>query len=189
MYRTLGIDGGGGGGDARHVTLAELLTVVALVGLTLSGTLAALQQGLQAYTTGAARVEAQQNGRIALERLAREIRGAGAGGSAFDAIAVAERERIVLQRDLDGDGAISATGETITWRLADTVLRRDAGGGAQPVTNGVRSLVLEYLDARGAPTQAPAEVRTVAVTLVTEGDQGGGVGLTTLTTRVRLRNR
>lgn len=173
-----------------RVNLAELLTVLALVGLTLSGTLAALQQGQQAYTVGAARVEAQQNGRIALERLAREIRGAGAGGAAFDAIAVAERERIVLHLDLDGDGAITRRGETVTWRLAGTVLRRDAGGGAQPVVNGVRSLVLEYLDARGQPAQVPGEIRTVAITLVTEGEQGaGGAGLTMLTTRVRLRNR
>lgn len=169
------------------MNLAELLTVTALVGLTLSGTLAALQQGLQAYTVGAARVEAQQNGRIALERLAREIRGAGAGGAAFDAIAVAERERIVLQLDLDGDGAVTRRGETVTWRLAGAVLRRDAGGGAQPVVNGVRRLMLEYLDARGQPAQAPGEVRTVAITLVTEGE--GATGLTTFTTRVRLRNR
>jgi len=169
------------------MTLAELLTVTALIGLTLSGTLAALQQGQQAYTVGAARVEAQQNGRIALERLAREIRGAGTGGAVFDAIAVAERERIVLQLDLDGDGAITRRGETVTWRLADTVLRRDAGGGAQPVVNGVRRLVLEYLDARGELPQTPGEVRSVAITLVTEGE--GGTGLTTLTTRVRLRNR
>lgn len=169
------------------MTLAELLTVTALVGLTLSGTLAALEQGLQAYTAGAARVEAQQSGRIALERLAREIRGAGAGGGAFDAIAVAERERIVLQVDLDGDGAITRRGERITWRLADAVLRRDAGGGAQPVVNGVRRLALDYLDARDRPAPAPGAVRTVAITLVTEGE--GGTGLTTLTTQVRLRNR
>ena len=175
------------GATLARVNLAELLTVTALVGLTLSGTLAALQQGLQAYTVGAARVEAQQNGRIALERLTREIRGAGAGGAALDAIAVAERERIVLQLDLDGDGAITRRGETVTWRLADAVLRRDAGGGAQPVVNGVRRLVLEYLDARDQPARAPGEVRTVAITLVTEGE--GGTGLTTLTTQVRLRNR
>src|SRR3989304_1699746 len=67
------------------MSLAELLTAVALVGLVLSGMLGALQQGQQAYAIGAARVEAQQNGRIALERLTREIRAAGAGGGALRA--------------------------------------------------------------------------------------------------------
>ncbi len=172
------------------VTLAELLTAVALVGLTFSGMLTALQQGQQAYAVGAARVEAQQSARIALERLAREIRAAGAGRGAFDAIATAERERITLQFDLDGDGAITQRGEIVTWRLAAPVLRRDAGGGAQPVISGVRSLVLEYLDGRGQPTPVPGEVRTVVITLTTEGEQSGGAaGLTTLTTQVRLRNR
>jgi hypothetical protein len=47
--------------------------------------------------------------------------------------------------------------------------------------------MLEYLDARDQPAQTPGEVRSVAITLVTEGE--GGTGLTTLTTRVRLRNR
>jgi len=122
-----------------------------------------------------------------LERLATEVRNAGAGGVGFDAISVAERERIVLHVDRDGDGRTTARDETITWRLAGTVLRRDAGGGAQPIVDGVRSLVLEYLDAARRPTAVPAEVRTVVITLTTEG--AGGIGALTLTTQTRLRTR
>jgi len=160
---------------------------IALLGTVFAGTLTALEQGQRAYTIGAARVEAQQNGRFALERLASEIRNAGAGGVGFDAISVAERERIILHVDRDGDGRTTALGETITWRLAGTVLRRDAGGGAQPIVDGVRSLVLEYLDAARRPTAVPAEVRTVVITLTTEG--AGGIGALTLTTQTRLRTR
>jgi len=210
-----------------RVNLAELLVTIALLGTVFAGTLTALEQGQRAYTIGAARVEAQQNGRFALERLASEVRNAGAGGVGFDAISVAERERIILHVDRDGDGrttalaseirnagaggvgfdAISvaererivlhvdrdgdgrttARDETITWRLAGTVLRRDAGGGAQPIVDGVRSLVLEYLDAARRPTAVPAEVRTVVITLTTEG--AGGIGALTLTTQTRLRTR
>ena len=172
------------------MNLAELLVALALLGFTLSGLLLALEQGQQAYAIGAARVEAQQNGRIALERLTREIRGAGAGGADFDAISVAEPQRIVLHLDKTGDGAIGERGRTITWRLLGTVLRRDAGAGAQPVIDGVRSLALEYRDARGRSTPVPGEVRTVVITLTTTGDGGPpGAGLTTFTTQVRLRNR
>ena len=173
-----------------RMNLAELLVVLALLGLTLSGMLLALVQGRQVYAIGAARVEAQQNGRIALERLAREIRTAGAGGTGFDAISVAEPQLIVLQLDRSGDGVISQRGETITWRLDGAVLRRNAGGGAQPVINGVQSLALDYLDARGRPTRVPGEVRTVVIVLTTAADGGPpSAGLTTLTTQVRLRNR
>ena len=187
--RILDIDGGAVGGDAARVNLAELLVTLALLGLTLAGLFTCLDHGQRAYAIGAARVESQQSARIALERLAREIRGAGAGGDTFDAISVAEPERIVLQADFDGDGAADGRGETIAWRLAGAVLRRDAGGGAQPVVEGVLRLRLEYLDFASRPTSVPGEVRTVVVTLTTEGGQPGAGGATTLTTRVGLRNR
>jgi type II secretory pathway component PulJ len=175
------------GATLAGVTLTELLVAIALLSTVFAGTLAALEQGQRAYALGAARVEAQQNGRIALERLAREIRNAGAGGVGFDAISVAERERVVLHVDRDRDGRADARGEAITWRLAGTVLRRDDGGGAQPIVDGVRSLVLEYRDAAGRPTTIPGEVRTVVMTLTTEG--AGGAGGLTLTTQTRLRTR
>jgi type II secretory pathway component PulJ len=171
------------------VSLAELLVSLALVGLTLAGLFTALDAGQRAYAVGAARVESQQSARAALERLAREIRGAGAGGTAFDALSVAEPDRIVLHADLDGDGTVTGRGEAIVWRLDRPVLRRDAGGGAQPVVEGVRSLVLEYLDAAERRTSVPGEVRTVVIALTTEGRGQGSGATTTLAARVRLRNR
>lgn len=173
-----------------RVNLAELLVVLVVLGLTLSGMLTVLQHGQQAYAIGMARVESQQSGRIALERLTREIRSAGAGGTAFDAIRVAERQRLALRVDLDADGTTAARGETITWSLEGTVLRRDAGGGAQPIVDGVQQLELGYLDAGGRLTTVPGEVRTVVITLTTGPEHDvAGPGLTTLRTQVRLRNR
>ena len=169
------------------MTLAELLVSLVLLGLTLAGLFTGLDHGQRAWAIGAGQVESQQSARLALDRLAHEIRGAGAGGGAFDAILVAEPGRIVLQSDVDGDGALASPGETVTWRLSDTVLRRDAGGGGQPVVDGVRSLVLEYLDASGRVTTVPGEARTVVVTLTTAGGSAGVT--TTLATRVRVRNR
>ena len=104
---------------------------------------------------------------------------------------MAAPDTIVLQQDLDGDGVIAANGERVTWRLVGTVLRRDAGGGLQPIVNGVRSFRLTYFDAAGAPTLAPAAVRSVEVALATRPDYSvvGSTVETVLTTRVRLRNR
>jgi Tfp pilus assembly protein PilW len=178
------------------VSLADLLASLALLGLVMGATLALLSQGQQLYAQGAAHVEAQQSARIALERLAREIRQAGSGGAAaagFPAISVAERSRIVLHLDIDGDGVEAARGETVTWLLAGSVLRRNAGGGAQPIINGVRDLVLSYTDDRGAPTTVPELVRAVAIVLITEADPvSRGPARrpgTTVMTEVRLRNR
>ncbi|HEU5323181.1 MAG TPA: hypothetical protein VFX28_20410 [Methylomirabilota bacterium] len=174
------------------MTLADLLVALAVTGVLLTGALGLLEQGRRAYEVGAARVEAQQAARVALARLARDIRHAGAGG-AIAAVAVAEPQRLVLQQDLDGDGAAVAPGETVTWRLAGSVLRRDAGAGGQPVINGVRDLRLVYLDADGNPATGPADVRSVDATLTTGPDHatsagGSGVGAR-MATRVALRNR
>src|SRR5205814_4344962 len=71
------------------------------------------------------------------------------------------------------------------------ILRRDAGGGAQPIVNGVHALALTYFDAADAPTAAPAEDLSVEIVLVTRPDYSvpGSTVSTVLTTRVRLRNR
>src|SRR5688572_20163025 len=172
------------------MTLTELLVTLALVGLLATAALGLLDQGQRAWATGAARAESQQSARIALTRLASDIRAAGFGGEGFEAVLTAETERIVLQQDLDGDGVIAATGERVTWRLAGAILRRDAGGGAQPIVNGVRALELRYFDARGVATTTPADVRSVVVTLTTAAD-GARISASSATasTRVRLRNR
>jgi len=177
------------------MSLAELLVALAIIGLVLSGVFGILEQGQRLHAVGAARVESQQTARIALERLARDIRHAGEGklGAEFPAISVAEPSRIVLHFDVNGDGVITANGETVTWLVRARVLRRDAGGGAQPIINGVRDFALGYLDAQGAPTTVPADVRTVAITLTTEPDHVAADpsrrAATTVSTSVRLRNR
>jgi type II secretory pathway component PulJ len=181
--------------ECGGVQLAELLVALALTGTVMGATYAALDQGQRAYAIGAARVETQQNARIALARLAAEIRGAGAGGTEarFPAIIVAEPQRIVFQRDLNGDGVAADAGETVTWRLAGTVLRRDAGGGAQPIINGVRDLRFVYRDGAGAETIARREIRSVEIALVTIPDHARSESTveldTAVHTGVRLRNR
>jgi len=175
------------------VHLADLLVAVAIFGIVSAGTFTVLEESLRVYRVGAARAESQQSARVALERLAAEVRTAGLGpfSASFAAIAVAEPSRIVLHQDLDGNGVIADAGETIDWRLAGTTLRRDAGGGAQPIIDGVRRFSLEYQDASGNTTAIADEVRTVVITLVTEAawDLADRSIATTLSTRVRLRNR
>ena len=176
------------------MTLAELLVSTAAAGLVLAGAISVLGAGQRLHAVGAARVESQQAARVALDRLTRDVRGAGRGPrNGFDAVAAAEPQRLILQQDVDGDGAIAAPGERVTWRLDGGVLRRDAGAGGQPVVEGVLDLALQYLDGAGEPATDPPAVRSIAVTLtvgavVADRVHARGVA-TTLTTRVRLRNR
>jgi type II secretory pathway component PulJ len=175
--------------------LTDLLVALALAGLLVSGTYLLLDQGQRTYAIGAARVEVQQSTRLAVERLAAELRGAGFSRAAtrFAAVAVAEPTRVTIQHDVDGDGLVGGSGERITYLLRGQTLRRDAGGGAQPVIDGVERLEFTYFDAHRRPTTQPDAVRTVVISLSARPTHAGSAAaaavVATVTTEVRLRNR
>ena len=169
-------------------SLADLLVATAVMGVLMSATLSLLQSGFAAWGWGAGRVEAQQATRVALERMARELREAGYDptGAGIEAVLVAEPARIVFQRDLNGNGVIDPTRERVTYLLrpGETTLRRDAGGGAQPLAESVRRFALSYLDGSGAPTADPLQVASVRIEI-----EAGRVGAeATMSTMVTLRN-
>lgn len=62
--------------DTRGFTLAELLIAVAILGFMMGALFTLQRQGQQAYLTGAARVEVQQNARVALDMMIADIRSA-----------------------------------------------------------------------------------------------------------------
>jgi len=178
-----------GAPDARAgYSLVEVLVATAVTGLVMSATLSLLQSGLAAWGWGAGRIEAQQATRAALERMARELREAGYDptSAGIDAVLVAEPARVVFQGDLNGNGVIDPTRERVSYLLrpGETTLRRDAGGGAQPLAENVRRFALSYFDAAGVPTANPARVASIRI----EIEAGRGGGEATMATVVTLRN-
>jgi type II secretory pathway component PulJ len=169
--------------------LVELLVSTAVAGLLLAGLVLLLDTALRASTAGTARVEAQQAVRWALDRLSRELREAGFDprGSGLAAIEIAEPTRVRLVHDHDEDGAIDPTRERVTysWDASARILRREAGGGAQPLINDVHALTLTYLDAAGRPATAAPAVRSVRVRL----EVGARPPHAVMETEVALRNR
>ena len=178
--------------DVRHgpagYSLVDLLVALAVGGGLMASTLTLLHLGLRAWVWGAARVEAQQSARYALERLAGELREAGYDPTVagIAPVVLAEPTRVVFQRDLNGNGVVDPTRERVTYllRAGETILRRDAGGGAQPVVEGVRGFGLTYLDRAGAATTDPAAVTAVRIRLEIGGADGGVV----METQATLRN-
>lgn len=173
--------------QAGH-SLVEVLIATAVMALLMAATLSILQSGLAAYAWGSGRVEAQQAIRAALERMARELGEAGydPASAGLEAVVVAEAARVVFQRDLNGNGVIDPTHERVTYvlRAAESTLRRDAGGGAQPIAEGVRRFALAYFDDHGLPTTDPAQIASVRIELET----GKTRAEATMATRVMLRN-
>ena len=162
-------------------TLTELLVAMACVGLVLAGLTGLFISGQQSFLIGANQVEAQENVRIALQRMADEIRGAGNGpsGAAFTAIAAGQTATsVILQNDWNGNGLIepgvttnvngTPRGEQVTYSFVGTqLMRQESGvdGAAVPLVGGVQSLVFTYLGPDGAPTGVTANIRSVTVTV------------------------
>ncbi len=173
---------------AGGLSLAELLVSLAVLGLVLAGLFAILHSGLKAYGWGVGRVEAQQAARVALERMARELREAGYDprGAGIQPIVAAAPALVTFQRDLNGNGVVDPTRERVTFllRAGESVLRRDAGGGAQPIIEGVRRFGLTYFDSAGAPTTDPSRVRSVLIRV--EVGLAGPVAV--METQVSVRN-
>lgn len=170
-------------------SLVDMLVALAVGGGMLAATVTVLHLGLRAWIWGAARIEAQQAARYALERMASELREAGYDPTAagIAPVVVAESARVAFQRDINGNGVVDPTRERVTYllRAGESILRRDAGGGAQPVINGVRAFRLTYLDREGAETADPAAVIAVRVWL----EVGGAEARVVMETQATLRNR
>jgi type IV pilus assembly protein PilW len=173
----------------RGYSLADLLVALAIGGGLLASTVTLLHLGLRAWLWGAARVEAQQSARYALERMASELREAGYDPTVAGVapVVVAEPTRVAFQRDFNRNGVVDPTRERVTYllRTGETILRRDAGGGAQPVINGVRAFRLTYLDRAGAETTDPDAVIAVRIRL----EVGGAEAAVLMETQATLRNR
>lgn len=174
----------------RGFSLIETLVAMALLGLVLAATGSLLLAGHAAYAVGTARAEATQSARVALERMGSELRQAGYDpqGTRFEPILVAEPARVTLQRDLNENGIIDSTRERITYLLRGTVLRRDAGGGAQPLAEGVSGLWLTYYDRADMPTTDPSQVASVGIRIEVSRSTAFPLAPIVMGTRVRFRN-
>jgi len=144
--------------DQRGFTLTELLVVIAVLGMMLAGLVTVQMQGQQAYLIGSHRVEAQQNGRIALELMVRELR------SATSVTAIPSATDLTF---VDGNGT------TIRYWLSGPVINRTTPGVTSPLIGGVVTFNLTYFrdydgsTNTGTTTADNTLVRLVRVQLVT----------------------
>ena len=170
--------------DQRGFSLAELLIVIALLGLMLTGLLAVQMQGQKSYLIGSHRVEAQQNGRVALELMVRELRSA----QSVNAIPNATDMTFVDEN-----------GSTIQYQLTGSVINRITGGVTTPLIGGVVAFNLTYFsDYNGATntgttTAVAGNVSSVRLQLVTGTEESvasysDANQRATMEMMVRLRN-
>lgn len=199
----------------RGYTVAEALVAGAVVAFIMAGLFSMLSSGQQTYTVGTNRADAQQTGRLALERLIREARTAGhdpLATASFSAVtALAAGTGLVIRNDWNGSGAIEtnltqtvdgvAHGEQITYTFAGTTLTRQESNidaNAVTVATGISAMTIQYLDADDVAVAAPSGVNASLIRTVVLDITAQPATVTTGTatqmavrsqTRVRIRNR
>ncbi len=176
--------------NERGYTLAELLTAMAVMGLLLAGLLLTLQEGQNVYQYGAGRAEVQQNARVALDRMLRELRAATTITTStatdvkftyFDDTGT----NVTVEYNLSG---VPAAGSPVNLR------RNQTGAANQPAVliGGVSGLTITYYDINNAVTTTAANVRSVDIRLTTVPEDttiaAPNVRTAVLQGRVRVRN-
>lgn len=134
----------------KGFTLVELLIVMALSGLILTGIYSVFVAQQRAHATNTQVVQMQQNLRAALAIMERDIRMAGysPSGNADVGFAQAMEEVMQLTVDLNDDGDATDDDEDITYGLDAGAARlgrdRSDGSGMQPIARNIRSVYFAY---------------------------------------------
>jgi len=169
--------------NERGYSLAELLSAVAVLTLLLAGLLVTFQEGLNVYSFGAGRSEVQQNARVALDRMLRELR------TAAQIITASAND--VKFTFVDDSGA----SVTVEYSLGGTNIQRNQtvpaiGGQPATLTGGVAGLTITYYDVSNNTTTTPGDVYSVDIQLTTQPEDTSLPNSTQVVVqgRVRLRN-
>ena len=146
--------------NTHGFTLAELLAAFAVMGLVLAAVVSIQQGVLQAYVTGSNKTEVQQNARIALERMAREIR-----ESIQPVDATSTSSLLKFTHPTDGAVTYTIDGSNNLTRNGVVVI-----GGVRNLVNSPTIPLFVYYDASDASGATPANTRRVQITLQTRSE-------------------
>jgi hypothetical protein len=171
--------------DERGFTLMQLLLACGMLGLALAAVGTVVERGLRHTYISTHKTEAQQNARVALELMAREIRETTVPltDATSTSVTFTHPDAGVVTYTIDANNNLTRNGAVIIGSLQNLLL--------QPQLS---LFVYQNIDDNvlASPVGTPADVCRVTVTIQAGDDTGFAVGLADaraeLTTSVRLRN-
>ena len=164
-------------------TLVELLVTLVVSGVVLAGICSTFYSQQTAYLNQEQIIAMQQNLRVAIYNMEREIRMAGhdPNGDAGAGIVTANATSIRIAQDLTGNGGtgdpdkdVGDPGENITYSLQDAdgdgdmdLVRNDHNSaGIQMIAEDIDALNFVYLKQDGSLATLLADIRSVQITVL-----------------------
>jgi len=157
-------------------TLIEMVVALGLSLVTVSAVYSLYINELKAQKVREDRLEMQQQARVVIDVVSRELLMAGYDPRGvnndvdltndFQGITY-DPNRLIIKADLNGNGLIVDPNESITFVYDPKTytLRRNTGGGNQPFGENIESFLVEYLAQDGTPTLNSASIQQVKVTV------------------------
>src|SRR3990172_1726594 len=186
----------------RRFTLSELLVAYAVITFVMAALPVKLQSGQESYLRGSRQIEAQQNVRLAIDRVVDELRDAGfcptcanSGVTAFAAITNTSTTGFTIQNDWsgnwDGSAGISTSG-TVNYVVVNADGTTTTTQRGEQIIYAVTGGALTRREIGNAATGTA--IRQVLITMTTQPAVQGqgtlqGKVLVTMIDTVRLRNR
>ena len=156
--------------DARGFSLTELVVATAVLGVIMSAVLFVQMRGQESYAFGSNRVETQQNARVALDLMMRELRSAQSLTTFSGATDVT---------------FVNQNGVTVRYALTSGTLNRTIAGTTTALIGGVQALQLTYYKVydvyngtyTGTTNAAEAkQVKVIRISLATNTEEAVAAG-------------
>ena len=165
-------------GNQRGFTLAELLVVTAVMGVVMAGVFVVQRGGQQAYLLGSNRVETQQNARVTLELMTRELRSASS-------ITTVTGNADITFVDQSGTAIRYCWSSSATACVSGSdrrFLNRIFNGTTTALIGGVQTLaitsysVYDVSSATYTTTSTAAQIRVINISVVTKTEERVAAG-------------
>ncbi|NUO08116.1 MAG: prepilin-type N-terminal cleavage/methylation domain-containing protein [Candidatus Brocadia sp.] len=185
----------------RGFTLIEVVIGLAICLILMGVAVSIFNVQRKSYSMQEQVTEMQQNVRIAMDMMVREIRMTGYDPTEAGFVGIGTNTTTLLQilADHDGNGTTTGTNEDITYRYYDAndatyprEIKRKTGGAAfQPFAENIDGCNFLYFDGNGIATTTASSIRQIRITVTgrtAKADPNFGYSYGTLTSLVIPEN-
>ncbi len=160
----------------RGFTLMEVMIALALSVMTIGAIYSIYRDQVQSQLVRDDTLNMQQHVRAALDLIVLELKMAGYDprhvnqddipSNDFEGIAY-DPTRLMMKADLNGNGRIAEANESVLFSYDSSakMIRRDTGGGKQPLAEHIENFSISYVDENGQLTTESKEVRQLELTI------------------------